>query len=150
MNRNKIVPCIWFKTDDGKILKIIEYYKSIFSGDFRAEQIMPLGETPSGYSEICEIYIFEQKYTLMSTANEHHKLNDAISFMINCKDQIEIDKYWNYFTKEGEESQCGWCIDKYGLRWQVFPENLSELMSKNNSFEVMMKQTKIVIAEYLE
>lgn len=85
---------------------------------------------------------------LMSTASEHHPLNDAISFMINCKDQEEIDKYWNYFTAEGNESQCGWCNDKYGLRWQVLPENFGMLMQKPNAWQVMMSQRKIVIAAY--
>ena len=86
----------------------------------------------------------------MSTADGHHPLNDAISFMINCEDQKEIDKYWDYFTQDGEESQCGWCIDKYGLRWQVLPKNLDELMNLPNSFKVMMGQKKIVIEEYLK
>ena len=148
MNRDKIVANIWFNTDGGDIAKIIEYYKNIFDENFQKGQIISLGETPSGYTEMCEVHIFGQKYMLMNTAKEHHPLNDAISFMINCKNQREIDNYWNYFTQEGEELQCGWCVDKYGLRWQVLPENLSELMSKPGSFEIMMKQKKIVIAEY--
>ena len=150
MNQNKIVPCLWFSTDGGNISKVIEYYKNIFGKDFQDGSIIPLGETPSGNTEICEVHIFGQKYSLMTTAKEHHPLNDAMSFMINCEDQDEIDKYWNYFTQEGEESQCGWCIDKYGLRWQVLPKNFEELMGKPNSFEVMMKQKKIVIEEYLK
>ena len=150
MNQNKILPCLWFCTDGGNISKLIEYYKNIFGKDFQDGQIIPLGETPSGNTEICEVHIFGQKYSLMTTANEHHPLNDAMSFMINCEDQNEIDKYWNYFTQEGEESQCGWCIDKYELRWQVLPKNFDELMGKPNSFEVMMQQKKIVIEEYLK
>jgi predicted 3-demethylubiquinone-9 3-methyltransferase (glyoxalase superfamily) len=85
----------------------------------------------------------------MSTANKHHSFNDALAFAIQCKDQNEIDTFWNYFTQDGEEVQCGWCIDKFGLRWQVLPENLGALMSNPNSFEIMMKQKKIIIAEYL-
>ena len=150
MNHDKIIANIWFNTDGGSIAKIIEYYKNIFGENFREGQIISLDETPSGHTEMCEVHIFGQKYMLMSTAKEHHPLNDAISFMINCKDQNEIDNYWNYFTQEGEELQCGWCVDKYGLRWQVLPENLGELMSKPGSFEIMMKQKKIVIAEYLK
>lgn len=150
MNQNKIIPCIWYSADGGSISKIIDYYKGIFSKDFQSGPVIPLGETPSGKSEMCEAEIFGQKYSLMSTAVEHHPLNDAVSFMINCKNQNEIDTYWNYFTREGEESQCGWCIDKYGLRWQVLPENLAELMSRPNAFDVLMKQKKIVIAEYLK
>ena len=150
MNINKIIPCLWFKSNGGTISKIIEYYKTIFGSNFKEGSIIPLGETPSGHTEIFEVQIFGQRYSLMSTAEKHHPLNDAVSFMINCKDQNEIDKYWDYFTHEGEKSQCGWCIDKYGLRWQVVPENMEELMNKPNAFDVMMKQRKIIIAEYLK
>jgi predicted 3-demethylubiquinone-9 3-methyltransferase (glyoxalase superfamily) len=145
---NKIVTNIWFSADGGKISKVVAYYKKIFGKDFSKGQRIPLGETPSGYTEMCEALIFGQKYILMSTEEEHHPLNDAISFIIHCDNQNEIDKFWNYFTAEGEESQCGWCIDKYGLRWQVIPKNLDELMAKSNAYEIMMKQKKIVIAEY--
>ncbi|MCX6305378.1 MAG: VOC family protein [Bacteroidetes bacterium] len=150
MDNNKIVPNLWFNADGGSISKIVEYYKNIFLEDFENGQIIPLGDTPGGKIEMCEVHIFGQKYILMSTALEHHLLNDAVSFMINCEDQSEIDKYWNYFTREGKESQCGWCIDKYGLRWQVLPKNLGELMSKPDAFKVMMGQKKIVIKEYLK
>jgi predicted 3-demethylubiquinone-9 3-methyltransferase (glyoxalase superfamily) len=148
MSHNKIVPCIWFKTKGGTMSAVIEYYQNVFGKDFQAGQLIPLGDTPSGNTEICEVHLFGQKYSLMSTAKEHHQLNDAVSFMINCANQHEIDTYWNYFTSEGKESQCGWCIDKFGLRWQVLPQNLGELMRKPNSFEVMMKQKKIIIEEY--
>jgi predicted 3-demethylubiquinone-9 3-methyltransferase (glyoxalase superfamily) len=149
MNHNKIISSLWFCTNGGNISQVVEYYKNIFVDDLEAGDIMPLGVTPSGNTEICEVKIFGQKYSLMSTEKEHHKFNDATALTINCKDQTEIDKFWNYFTHKGEESQCGWCIDKYGLRWQVLPENLGELMSKPNSWQVMMSQKKIVISEYL-
>lgn len=150
MNTNKIVPCLWFYTENGSIAKVTEYYKNIFGVNFQEGRIIPLGFTPSGNTEMCEVFIFENKYTLMSTANEHHPFNDALAFAINCEDQNEIDKYWNYFTKEGKEVQCGWCIDKFGLRWQVLPKNLGILMTKPNSIELMMKQKKIIIEEYLK
>ena len=149
MNHNKIIPSLWFNTEGGNILKVIEYYKNIFGDDFKEGNIMPLGVNPSGNAEMCEVQIFGQKYSLMSTEKEHHQFNDALAFTINCEDQKEIDKFWNYFVRDGEESRCGWCIDRYGLRWQVLPENFGELMSKHNSWEVMMSQKKIVIDEYL-
>ncbi len=147
---NKIVPCLWFSADGGNIINVLDYYKNIFNDHFTQGQIIPLGQTPSGNAEMCEVNLFEKKYILMSTANEHQHLNDAVSFMIYCEDQQEIDNYWNYFTLEGQEFQCGWCIDKYGLRWQVLPKNLAELMCTPNSFKVMMGQKKIVIEEYLK
>jgi predicted 3-demethylubiquinone-9 3-methyltransferase (glyoxalase superfamily) len=150
MNQNKIIPSLWFNTDGGNISEVVEYYKNIFGSDLEEESIVPLGETPSGNTEISEVKIFGQKYFLMSTEKEHHLFNDALAFTINCKGQKEIDKFWSYFTRDGEESQCGWCIDKYGLRWQVLPENFGELMNKPNSREVMMSQKKIVIEAYLK
>lgn len=149
MKNDKIIPCIWFNTNGGKLSGVIEYYKNIFGDEFAVGAIIPLGDTPTGYAEMCEITLFEKKYSLLSTEKEHQSLNDAISLMLNCKDQEEIDKYWDYFTLEGHESMCSWCIDKYGLRWQIVPENMSELMSLPNASEVMMKQRKIIIAEYL-
>ena len=145
---NKIVINIWFSAEGGEISKIIAYYKRIFERDFQEGQIIPLGETPTGNTEMCEVSIFGQKYVFICTANEHHPLNDAISLMINCKDQNEIDRYRDYFTSEGEESQCGWCIDKYGLRWQVLPENSGKLMSQPDSAEIRMKQTKLENNQY--
>ena len=150
MSCNKIIPSLWFNTAAGNVLQVVEYYKTIFDKDFEAGSIIPLGQTSSGNTEMCEVKIFGQKYSFMSTEKEHHQFNDALAFTINCQDQNEIDKYWNYFTKEGKEVQCGWCIDKYGLRWQVLPANFGLLMSRPNSWQVMMQQKKIVIDEYLK
>jgi predicted 3-demethylubiquinone-9 3-methyltransferase (glyoxalase superfamily) len=150
MSQDKIIPSLWYSCDGGSLTRVIEYYKQIFGDDFESGYIMPLGETPSGNAEMCEVRIFGKKYSMMNTASEHQRFNDALSFTIYCEDQREIDKLWNYFTLEGEESQCGWCIDKYGLRWQVIPKNLGELMSRPDSWQVMMAQKKIVIDEYLK
>jgi len=150
MNYSKIFPCLWFHADGGSMSKVIEYYKVVFGNDFEEGNIIPLGITPSGYAEMCQVKIFGQMYSMISTETEHHSFNDALALAINCEDQKEIDKFWKYFTRDGEESQCGWCIDKYGLRWQVLPWNLGELMNKPNSRNVMMSQKKIVIDEYLK
>ncbi len=148
MSKNKIIPSLWFSADGGSVSKIIEYYKIIFDKNFVAGNIKLLGNTTSGKIELCEVLIFEQKYSLMSTEKEHHLFNDAFALTINCDDQNEIDNYWDYFTQLGKEVQCGWCIDKYGLRWQVIPKNFDEILSKPKAWEVMMKQKKIIIAEY--
>lgn len=149
MTHNKIVPNLWLCDNGGDISAIPDYYKNIFGKQFQPGQVIALGETPSGRTEMCEVRIFGQNYLLMNTAKPHHPLNDAVSLMIYCENQAEIDYYWDGFTREGKESQCGWCIDKFGLRWQVLPQNLPELMSKPNAFQVMMGQKKIVIADYL-
>lgn len=150
MNKNKIVPSLWLHADGGNLAKVIGYYKNIFGEHFLHAKITTLSDTPGGKTEICEVTIFGQNFVLMNTEKEHHPLNDAVSFRINCEDQNEIDRYWNYFTQEGTESECGWCIDKYALRWQVLPKNMNELLGRPNAFDVMMQQRKIVIEEYLK
>ena len=149
MTQHKIIPSLWFHAENGKIEPIIQYYKKIFAEAFAQEAIIPLGQTPSGNAEMCTVHIFGQTYSLMSTQHAHHPFNDALSLTILCENQPEIDAFWDYFTAEGQAVQCGWCTDKYGLRWQIIPENLGELMQKPNAFEVMMRQTKIVIEEYV-
>lgn len=146
---HKITPSLWFSNETGCMADILAYYQQIFGADFIAGNTIPLGTTPSGYTEMCEVLLFERKYALMCTEKPHHPFNDALAFTINCADQAEIDKYWDYFTHEGKEVQCGWCIDKYGLRWQVLPFHFGELMRRPNAWQVMMQQKKIVIEAYL-
>lgn len=75
--------------------------------------------------------------------------NEAISFTITCKDQEEIDYYWSKLSHVPESEQCGWCKDKFGISWQVVPENLGELLAKGpEATKTMMRQKKIIIAEY--
>jgi predicted 3-demethylubiquinone-9 3-methyltransferase (glyoxalase superfamily) len=148
--QNKIVPSLWFSAIPNDIEEILTYYKTIFGNAFVAGKITNLGDTPSGDTQFTEVSIFGQKYTFMRTENEHAHFNDALALTIYCEDQNEIDLFWNYFTKEGHEVQCGWCNDKYGLRWQVIPKNLGDLLNRPNGWNVMMEQTKIVIEDYLK
>lgn len=75
--------------------------------------------------------------------------NEAVSFTIACKDQEEIDYYWSKLSHVPEAEQCGWCKDKFGVSWQVIPENLGDLLAKGpDAIKTMMRQKKIVIAEY--
>lgn len=150
MSSHKIIPAIWFSAPKGEIAPIVEYYAQVFGSQFASNPIVPLGDTPSGHAEMCEVSFFDNVYSFMCTEIPHNELNDSFAIIVNCEDQNEIDTYWNYFTKEGKESQCGWCVDKWGLRWQIIPKNFGELMAKPNSWQVMMGQKKIVIEEYLK
>lgn len=75
-------------------------------------------------------------------------INEAVSFMVNCKDQAEIDDFWDKLSKEPEFEQCGWCKDKFGLSWQIVPENMAELMQRLDAFATMMAMKKITIADF--
>ena len=86
------------------------------------------------------------------TAGPHHDFNDAVSFMVRCSSQQEIDRYWNALLENGGKPQaCGWIIDKYGVRWQIAPTVLGEMMTdpdKNKAkraAEEMLKQVKFDI-----
>lgn len=147
---NTISPCLWFWQEDGKIASILAYYQLVFGENFRAFSITPLGETPDGNAEMCEVELFKQRYLFMCTSQEHHAFNDAISLILSCKNQEEIDYFWEYLTHEGEEAPCGWCLDKYGLRWQIIPQNMPILMQQPNANNIMMQQKKIVISEYFQ
>lgn len=147
MQSSKIIPSLWFHANSG-IDTVIGYYQSIFGKDFSAGKVITIGTTPSGHTELCEVKIFGQPYSMMSTAQAHHPFNDAIAFTLYCVDQDEIDRYWAALTKEGEEVQCGWCKDKFGLRWQILPHNMAVLMAKKDAFAVIQRQKKIVIADF--
>jgi len=82
------------------------------------------------------------------------KFTEAISFVVNCETQEEVDKYWNKLTADGgQESQCGWLKDKFGLSWQIVPKQLIELISSKDSgkakraMQAMLKMKKIIIAD---
>ena len=89
-----------------------------------------------------------QKFVAINAGTEF-SFTEAVSFAILCKDQAEIDHFWEALSAHSESEQCGWCKDTYGLSWQIVPENMEALMKKPGSFEIMMKQKKIVISEYL-
>ena len=90
-------------------------------------------------------------------AGPQFKFNEAISLYVDCKDQEEVDYYWNALTADGgEESYCGWLKDKYGLSWQIVPSRLPELMQDKNRAradrvaQAMLKMRKIVVADLEE
>lgn len=148
----KIVPNLWFNRNakeavdfyvsvfkDGKILSTV-YYPTENLADFQKDF--------AGEVLTIEFEILGQHFVAINAGNEF-KFTEAVSFLIPCKNQEEIDYYWEKLSAVPESEQCGWCKDKYGLSWQVVPENMEELMKKPNAFEIMMKQKKIVIEEYV-
>jgi predicted 3-demethylubiquinone-9 3-methyltransferase (glyoxalase superfamily) len=88
------------------------------------------------------------------TAGPHHEFNDAISLVVLCDDQAELDRYWNALLANGGKPQaCGWLIDRYGLRWQIVPARLDEMMREGDSArakkvtDVLLKMVKLDIAD---
>ena len=109
-----------------------------------------MDNTPSGTVETVSMELFGQEFNLLS-AKSNFLFNESVSFMINCETQEEVDYYWEKLISDGgQESQCGWLKDKYGLSWQVVPKILNELLSKDKTgkvMQVMLKMKKIIIAD---
>ncbi len=149
MNTSKITPFLWF---DKNLKEITSFYKSVFPSATITSN-GELSDTPSGNVEMATMEILGQKLSMM-TAGPMFKFNEAISFVINCDNQEEIDYYWNALTANGgQESQCGWLKDKYGLSWQIVPSMMNELMSSGDKektariTQAFLKMKKFDIAE---
>jgi predicted 3-demethylubiquinone-9 3-methyltransferase (glyoxalase superfamily) len=127
----KIYPYLWF---DKNLKEIIEYYQSVFP-DMEVTMNEILSGSPSGDIESAILNIKGQKFGVMA-AGPMFKFTEAISFVINCDTQEEIDYYWGKLSSVPEAEQCGWCKDKYGLSWQVCPAEMEEQMIKGSKEQV--------------
>jgi predicted 3-demethylubiquinone-9 3-methyltransferase (glyoxalase superfamily) len=122
----RITPNLWFDTEG---LDAAEFYCSIFpNSEIRTvSHYTDAGPRPAGTVLTVDFVLDGQELTAINGGPEF-TFDEAISLAINCKDQDEIDYYWTKLTEGGEESQCGWLKDRYGLSWQVVPEGIDELM----------------------
>lgn len=132
--RNSIYPCLWF---DGQAKAAADFYCSVFK-DSKITSESPM---------VVTFELLGQKYMGLNGGPEF-KANEAVSFVIECKDQQEIDYYWDkLISGGGEESMCGWLKDRFGFSWQVIPSNIGELMNDpgrgNRVVEELMKMRKI-------
>ena len=138
-----ITPCLWVTSS---IDEVIGYY----SGVFPDLQTTSISRMPDGNVITAEIVIANQKFQLLAGGPAGWSFNESVSFYLGCEGQAEVDRYWNYFTADGgEESQCGWLKDKYGLSWQVIPKLLPELLGSKDrekadrAMQAMLKMKKI-------
>jgi predicted 3-demethylubiquinone-9 3-methyltransferase (glyoxalase superfamily) len=151
--RAKIFPFLWYAKEAEEAAK---FYASIFP-DSRVDGVSALqSESPSGPPgsvKVVDFTLFGQRFQAMS-AGPHHDFNDAISIVVMCEDQTELDRYWNALLEGGGKPQaCGWLNDRFGVRWQIVPTRLEEMMrdkdparSKRAS-DAMLKMVKLDIAE---
>ncbi len=126
--RSKIYTHLWYAKEAEEAAK---FYASIFP-DSRVDGVWALpSDSPSGPAgsvKIVDFTVLGQRFQAMS-AGPHHEFNDAISIVVLCDDQAELDRYWNALLEGGGKAQaCGWLIDRFGLRWQIVPAVLDEWM----------------------
>jgi predicted 3-demethylubiquinone-9 3-methyltransferase (glyoxalase superfamily) len=148
---DKIFPSIWYVTEAEDAAR---FYASIFP-DSKVERVVPLPvDTPSGPAgsvKIVDFVLFGQRMQAFS-AGPLDPFNHAVSFVVTCDDQAELDRYWNALLEGGSAEQCGWLKDRFGLSWQIVPRVLGEMMADpdraraKRAADAMMKMVKIDVA----
>lgn len=149
-----ITPNLWF---DGNAKEAVDYYISVFpDGKLISTQYYP-NSTDEGLADFQKdragkelVVEFELNglHFVAINAGPEFKFNEAVSFSIACKDQEEIDYFWEKLSAVPAAEQCGWCKDKFGLSWQVVPENMGELMQRPDAYSHMMQMKKLVIKDF--
>lgn len=127
----KITPFLWFDKEAGEAAK---FYTSVFK-DSKIKSTTTIDNTPSGTAEIITIELLSQEFTLIS-AGPYFKFTEAISFVVNCETQQEIDYYWEKLSFDPKAEQCGWLKDKYGLSWQIVPTILPKMLQDKDKEKV--------------
>ncbi|MES2431007.1 MAG: VOC family protein [Bacteroidota bacterium] len=132
---DQIYPCLWF---DGQAKAAAEFYCSVFKDS------KVVSENP-----MVVIFELNGKKFMGLNGGPMFKFNEAVSFVVDCDTQEEIDNYWKKLTEGGEESMCGWLKDKYGLSWQIVPKNIGKLLSDpekgGRTMDALMKMKKLDI-----
>jgi predicted 3-demethylubiquinone-9 3-methyltransferase (glyoxalase superfamily) len=151
MPNQKIVTFLWFN-DDAQ--EAVSCYTSLFPNSRVLEEHKIEG-APGDQENVMTINfeLFGQEFIALNGGPEF-KFSEAISFMVRCDSQEEVDKYWDALTANGgEESMCGWLKDRFGLSWQITPNRLMELISdpdedkRSRAMKAMLQMRKIDIAE---
>jgi predicted 3-demethylubiquinone-9 3-methyltransferase (glyoxalase superfamily) len=148
----KISTFLWYAREAEEAAKL---YCSIFP-DSRVDRVTTMmSDSPSGPPgsvKVVDFRLFGQPFQAMS-AGPHHEFNDAISLSVSCDDQAELDRYWNAFLAAGgKEQACGWLTDRYGVRWQIVPRVLVDMMADPDPVrsrkvtDAMMTMIKLDIA----
>ena len=137
---NKTYPCLWF---DGKAHEAADFYCSIFPDS------KILNKTP-----MVAVYEIDGNRYMNLNGGPEFTFNEAISIVVSCDNQEEVDYYWSKLTDGGEEGKCGWLKDKFGVSWQIVPKVLSELMSdEQKAPKVMyafMQMKKLIVQDLID
>lgn len=147
----KIYTHLWYAE---KAEEAAKFYASVFP-DSRVDRVTTMySDSPSGPGgsvKVVDFTLLGQRFQAMS-AGPHHDFNDAVSIVVECEDQAELDRYWDALREGGKPMQCGWLIDRYGLRWQIVPAVLDKMMSEPDPArskrvtDAMLKMIKLDIA----
>jgi predicted 3-demethylubiquinone-9 3-methyltransferase (glyoxalase superfamily) len=152
----KISPMLWF---DGQAEEAARFYTTVFPDSQITKTVRSPAETPSGPEGMVltvEFTIFGEPFTALNGGPEF-TFNESVSFVIDCEDQDEVDRYWDKLVEGGGElSVCGWLKDRFGLSWQVVPRELNEMLESSDSaaakraMEAMLEMRKLDVEQLRE
>jgi predicted 3-demethylubiquinone-9 3-methyltransferase (glyoxalase superfamily) len=155
--QQRITPVLMFVDNVcGRSEEALGFYTSIFRNS--SKQVLARyekGEAPDkeGTVKYSHFFLGEQEFGAMDSARIHNfGFNEAVSFIVNCRDQQEIDYFWDKLSAHPEAEQCGWLKDVYGVSWQIIPANMGELLGKNPEkiTPVMLQMKKIIIDDLVK
>lgn len=137
----KITPFLWF---DNQAEEAAKFYVSIFKNSkiTNVSRYGEVGPGPKGSVMTVSFQLDGQEFIALN-GGPQFKFTPAISLLVNCKTQKEIDELWRKLSEGGATQQCGWLQDKYGLSWQIIPERLGELVQDPSAMKEMLKMEKI-------
>ena len=138
----RITPFLWF---DNNAEEAVEFYMSVFR-DSRRLGGLRTAESPSGKALTVAFELDGQRFTALN-GGPHFKFTEAVSFVVRCDSQAEVDEYWEKLSAGGSDGQCGWLKDKFGLSWQIVPKQLPELLRNPKAMQAMMGMKKLDIGE---
>jgi predicted 3-demethylubiquinone-9 3-methyltransferase (glyoxalase superfamily) len=149
MNTTLITPFLWF---DNLAEEAAKFYASIFPNSKVGEVVRYSegGPAPAGTVMTVEFTLDGQPFTALN-GGPHFQFNEAVSFVVHCKTQKEVDYYWDALLAGGKPSQCGWLKDRFGVSWQIVPDVLLELIGSSDPAraarvtQAMMKMIKLDI-----
>lgn len=146
-----IIPFLWFADNNAR--EAIEYYCAVFPDSrilhieyYPDEQLDAHFAGMAGKVLTAEFELSGRRFMAID-GGPYFRFNEAISLLVECEDQAEIDYYWEKLSHSPEHEQCGWCRDRFGLSWQINPNNMGELMRSENAIRAMMGMKKIIIGE---
>jgi predicted 3-demethylubiquinone-9 3-methyltransferase (glyoxalase superfamily) len=144
-NSTRITPFLWF---DANAEEAVEFYCGVFPNSRRIGELSNSGDAPGPKGGVLTIS-FELDGLRFTALNggPAYKFTPAVSFVVRCDTQEEVDHYWSKLTAGGSEVQCGWLTDRFGLSWQIVPARLTELVRNPRVMQAMLKMKKLDIAE---
>lgn len=146
MKNQEIAICLWF---DNQAEEAVRFYTSVFKDSEIGPTVLYGKEgfeyhgKPEGAVMTIDFRLNNMKFTALN-GGPLFRFNEAVSIIVNCETQEEIDYYWSKLTEGGEESQCGWLKDKYGVSWQIAPDFISDYMSDKD----MVRRSRVERAMY--